>query len=99
MIAMNTIWNTAPATCAVRDYPAQTLQQARQKMDQWSEQVRLIDDLLGREDVSATDKMTLSLEKASANCCLMACANIITACEERMREQAKRMEEKWGWLL
>jgi hypothetical protein len=30
---------------------------------------------------------------------MQACANIITACEERMREQARRLEERWGWLL
>lgn len=93
------LWEQAPACAAVMEYPSRTLAEARQKMEEWSEQMRLIDALLARDDVSAVDKMTLSLEKATARACLVACANIITACEERMREQARRMEEKWGWLL
>ena len=76
-----------------------TLAEARAKMEQWSEQVRLIEALLVRSDVGEADKMTLCLEKATARACLLACANIITACEEQMREQAQRMEERWGWLL
>jgi len=52
-----------------------------------------------RDDVSASDKMALCLEKMTARCCLTACVNVMQACEVQMREQAKRIEEKWGWLL
>ncbi len=89
----------APATVAVRDHPMRELMEARAKMEEWGEQVRLMKELLERSDVSAADKMTLSLEMLTAKSCLLACANIITACEERMREQARRLEQRWGWLL
>lgn len=89
----------APASVAIFSHPARTLEEAREKMGQWSEQLRLMQDLMGREDVSLMDKQTLGLEMATAKVCLLACANIVTACEERMREQAKRLEERWGWLL
>jgi hypothetical protein len=89
----------APATVAVRDHPMRELMEARAKMEQWGEQVRLIKELLELPEVSAADKMTLSLELMTAKSCLLACANIITACEERMRQQARRLEQRWGWLL
>lgn len=89
----------APASVAISSHPARTLEEAREKMGQWSEQIRLMQDLMAREDVSLMDKQTLGLEMATAKVCLLACANIVTACEERMREQAKRLEERWGWLL
>ena len=89
----------APATVAVRDHPMRELMEARAKMEEWGEQVRLMKELLERSDVSAADKMTLSLEMLTAKSCLLACANIITGCEERMREQARRLEQRWGWLL
>lgn len=93
------LWEQAPAICAVNEHPMRTLAEARVKMEQWSEQVRLIEALLVRSDVDEADKMTACLERATARACLLACANIITACEERMREQAQRMEARWGWLL
>lgn len=89
----------APAWAAVRDHPARELEEARRKMEEWSEQLRLMQELMQRADVCAADKMTLGLEMATAKTCLLACANIITACEERMREQARRLEARWGWLL
>lgn len=90
---------TAPATVAVRDHPVHELHEARLKMEQWSEQVRLMNNLLQHPTLSEVDRMTVCLELATAKACLLACANIITQCEERMREQARRLEERWGWLL
>lgn len=96
---MKALMTTAPATAAVRDYPAHELAEARVKMEQWSEQVRLMQQLLEYPTLSEVDRMTVCLELATAKTCLLACANIITRCEERMREQAARLEERWGWLL
>lgn len=89
----------APASVAVREHPAHELHEARVKMEQWSEQVRLMKSLLEHPTLSEVDRMTVTLELATAKACLLACANIITQCEERMREQARRLEERWGWLL
>lgn len=43
---MKALMTTAPATVAVRDYPVHELAEARVKMEQWSEQVRLMQELL-----------------------------------------------------
>jgi hypothetical protein len=96
---MKALFDQAPATVAVREHPMRELMEARAKMEQWGEQVRLMKELLELPEVSAADKMALGLELMTAKSCMLACANIITACEERMRQQARRLEERWGWLL
>jgi hypothetical protein len=83
--------DSSPALSAVQNHPVHELTQARLKMEQWAEQVRLMETLLGHAALTEMDRMTVALELATAN--------LITACEERMREQARRLEERWGWLL
>jgi hypothetical protein len=91
--------DSSPALSAVQNHPVHELTQARLKMEQWAEQVRLMETLLGHAALTEMDRMTVALELATARTCMKACANLITACEERMREQARRLEERWGWLL
>lgn len=93
------LWESAPACVAVQEHPMRTFDEARRKCEDWRAQIEVIDALLRRDDVSASDKMALCLEKMTARCCLTACVNVMQACEVQMREQAKRIEEKWGWLL
>lgn len=89
----------APALLAVRDHPLHEMEAARAKMAQWADQVTLMEALLNHGSLTELDRMTVALELATARSCMQACANLITACEERMREQARRLEERWGWLL
>jgi len=55
--------------------------------------------LLPDPDVSPTERLALSMELAVAKCGALACANAITACEERMRQQHARMQRTHGHLL
>lgn len=91
--------DTAPATQAVQTCPAIEVEAARRAMDKWSECLRDIDVLLARDDVSAADKLALAMEKAVAKTNLLACANLITACEERVRAQAAQMRARHPWLF
>lgn len=93
------LWDTAPATAAVRERPVHELLHQRAKLDEWSEQIRVIRDLLPDPDVSPTERLALSMELAVAKCGALACANAITACEERMRQQHARMQRTHGHLL
>lgn len=96
---MSAAWETAPATVAVKEHPSRTLAEAREKLMEWEEAQRTIDALLLRDDVCAADKMSLSLERMTVRCCMLACVNVIASCEVEMQSMAKRFEEKWGWLL
>lgn len=93
------LWQTAPATAAVRERPVHELLHCQREMDALSEQIRVIDDLLRDPEVCELDRLALAMEKAVAKCRLLACANIITACEETMRRQAARMQARHGFLL
>lgn len=97
--ATASLWVTAPATAAVRERPMNELLQLRAKQEQWSEQIRVIDDLLPDPDVNDTERLALSMERAVAKCGLMACINAIAACEERMRQHAARIQQTHGHLL
>lgn len=99
MSAGATLWETAPATTAVQARPMHELLQAQRKLDQCREILRDIDLLLAREDVSAADKLALSYDRATTQVSLIACLNLITACEERMRQDAKKISRRHGWLL
>ena len=93
------LWDTAPATVAVKQHPSRTLAEARAKLEEWEDALRTIDDLMLHEDVCAADKMALALERMTVRCCITACVNVIASCEVEMRQLAKRFEQKWGWLL
>lgn len=96
---MSAFWDHAPATQAVETSPANELEKARLAMDKWSVCVREIDLLLVRDDVSGEDKLALAMEKAVAKANLLACANLIAACEKRVRAQAARLRERQPWLF
>ena len=91
--------NYAPATLAVRDFPARTLLEAKASMERWSEQLKLIDALLAHDSLLPVDRVRLTGERKAIGCAALACANVVAACEEEMRKQAAKLEEKWGWLL
>jgi len=97
--ATASLWETAPATAAVRERPVHELLQLRAKLEHWSEQIRVIDDLLPDPDVNDTERLALSMERAVAKCGLIACTNAITACEQRMRQHAARIQRTHGHLL
>lgn len=97
-VSVNTA-ELAPALEAVRRNPVRELEQARRKLEEWSEALRTIDELLTHPDVSDIDRVALGFERVTASACAIACANLITACEEEMRRQAKRLRDSWGWLL
>ena len=92
-------FQTAPATWSVRTHPANMLAEAKRSMEKWSEQLRHIDNLLSSPLVVEADKITLRGDRGAARACLMACANIVAACEKEMRQQRANLERKWGWLL
>lgn len=89
----------APALEAVQRNPVRELMAARVKLEEWSEALRTIDDLLTSPDVSEIDRVALGFERVLAASGSIACCNLITACEEEMRKQAKRIEQRWGYLL
>jgi 7,8-dihydro-6-hydroxymethylpterin-pyrophosphokinase len=93
------LWDTAPATQAVQTCPAIEVEAARRALDKWSACLRDIDALLVRDDVSGADKLALAMEKAVAKTNLLACANLITACEERVRAQAAHLRARQPWLF
>jgi hypothetical protein len=93
------LWETAPATAAIHERPVHELFEHRRKMDEWSEIIRVIKDLLPDPEVSDADRSSLRFELAAAQCGAIACANAITACEERIRAQAARLRGAHGYLL
>ena len=97
--ATSELWQTAPATAAVRERPVHELLWQQAKQAEWSEQIRVIDDLLRDPEVSELDRLALAMERSVAVCGVIACTNAITACEETMRRQAARMQARHGFLL
>lgn len=93
------LWETAPATAAVRQRPVHELLQAKARARECSQILADIEALLKREDVSEADKLALLNERATTRISALACANIIAACEERMRHEARLIRQRHGWLL
>lgn len=89
----------APATQAITQRPVHELVQARLRMDQCSTILRDIDELLARGDISEADRLALMHERATTRISALACANIVAACEERMRHEARQIQQRHGWLL
>lgn len=95
----STFWQTAPASAAVVERPVQELFYQKKKLEQWSEALRVIEDLLAEPDVCEVDRLALAMERVVAKCGALACANVITACEERIRKDHARMQRTHGHLL
>lgn len=93
------LWKQAPATAAIKLRPMHELVQAKAKLAECSHILSDIEALLARDDVDAADKLALLNERATTRISAMACANIITACEERMRQHARQIQQRHGWLL
>jgi hypothetical protein len=89
----------APATKAIAQRPLHELLHARRRIDECAVILRDIDELLARDDVSSADKLALLNERATTRINLLACQNIVAACEERMRIEAQLMQRRHGWLL
>lgn len=93
------LWQQAPATAAIEQRPLHELMQAKAKLAECSQILSDIEALLVRDDVDAADKLALLNERATTRISAMACANIITACEERMRQHHRQMQQRHGYLL
>lgn len=93
------LWQQAPATAAIQQRPMHELVQAKAKLAECSQILSDIEALLARDDVDEADKLALLNERATTRISAIACANIITACEERMREHARQIQQRHGWLL
>ena len=93
------LWQQAPATAAIQQRPMHELVQAQARLKECLQILADIEALLARDDVDEADKLALLNDRATTRISAIACANIITACEERMREQARQMQQRHGWLL
>jgi len=93
------LWEQAPATAAIHERPVHELVQAKARLEQCSQILSDIEALLARDDIEEIDKLALLHERSTTRISAIACANIITACEERMRQQARQMQQRHGWLL
>lgn len=93
------LWQQAPATAAVQQRPMHELVHAQARLAECSQILADIEALLARDDVDEADKLALLNERATTRISAIACANIITACEERMREHARQIQQRHGWLL
>lgn len=93
------LWQQAPATAAIKERPMHELALAQARLAECSQILADIDALLARDDVNEADKLALLNERSTTRISAIACANIITACEERMREHARQMQRRHGWLL
>lgn len=93
------LWEQAPATAAIKERPMHELVQAQARLAECSQILSDIDALLARDDVSEADKLALLYERSTTRISALACANIITACEERMRQHARQMQQRHAWLL
>ena len=89
----------APATQAIAQRPVHELMQARLRMEECSTILRDIDELLARDDITEADRLALVHERATTWISALACANIVAACEERMRHEARQIQQRHGWLL
>jgi hypothetical protein len=88
-----------PATEAIRKNPVREMENAHIKLEDWNVSLRIIDEHLAHPDVSEEEKEVLRFERALVRVGVLACMNIITACEEEMRRHAKLLRDSWGWLL
>ena len=95
----STFWQVAPASAAVVERPVQELFYQRKKMEQWSEALRHINRLMDHPEVCEADRLAMAMERAVAQCGALACANVIAACEEKIRQQHAQMQAKHGHLL
>lgn len=93
------LWEQAPATAAIKERPMHELVHAQARLAKCSQILSDIEALLARDDVDEADKLALLNERATTRISAIACANIITACEERMRQHARQIQQRHGWLL
>jgi hypothetical protein len=93
------LWQQAPATAAIQQRPMHELVHAQARLAECSQILADIEALLARDDVDPADKLALLHERATTRISAMACANIITACEERMRQHHRQMQQRHGYLL
>lgn len=93
------LWEQAPATAAIQERPVHELVQAKARLEQCSQILSDIEALLARDDIEEIDKLALLHERSTTRISAIACANIITACEERMRQHARQMQHRHGYLL
>lgn len=89
----------APATQAIQQRPVHELMQARKRIEDLGQILSDIEALLLLEDVCCADKLALLNERATTRLNIRACENIVAACEERIRHEARQIQQRHGWLL
>jgi hypothetical protein len=94
-----TLWEHAPATREIKLAPVRAILLAREKLADWQRIIGHIDKLMVMTDVSATDKMTLGLERMAARVGMLACERIIAEAEAESARQVVKLEKQWGWML